>query len=791
MTSGASTTRGSPTAAARIGFVFQSFNLVPTLTAGENITLPSDLAGKKVDKGWFDYLVAQLGIGDRFSPPADRDVGRPAAALRLRPGPDHPARARLRRRAHGQPGLERVGRDARVPERSVTEFGQSIVMVTHDPHGASYADRVVFLADGQVVGELANPTPTRCSSTCERWAADMWRVTVKGLVAHKFRVVLTAMAIVLGVTFIAGTFILTDTLHNTFNGLFRNVYKNIDFQVRGVAQFASGGSGPATRSPVDPPGSTQCPASRPPPAPSRATPSSSTMTARPSPPAARPPGGRLRPQPAGIRAEDRAGTARPRQRGRDGPRHGPEVRLRGRPRVRVLFPGPTQTFTITGVARFGTANNLPGTTLAAFATATAQTLLGRWASSTTSTWWARRVPTRRRERDIAAVLPRDVEVVTGRTVVDEETNAVDQGLGFFTTALLIFAFISLFVGGSTIVNTFSIIVGQRTRELALLRVVGARRRQVFRSVLGEAAIVGLVSSLLGIGLGVLAAVGLEELLWGFGVTLPSGSLVFEARTVIVWLVVGVGVTMVGAVGPAGAPCASHRWPRSPGNRSSRTSPCGVARPRRGRRRLGVALLAYGLSQPAIALVGLGAVVMFVGVAMLAPAVARPWRASWPAAGPHPRHLGEPWSGELHAQPEAHRPDRVGAHGRPRPGLDHRRVRRVAIAVGHRQCRQRHQHGHHRLEQQQPGPDRSAPPCRRGVRRPRGHRHLDGLRRPVRVRQSLESLLAVVTRTWRDGDPADEVGDLGGARRRPAARRRHHGEQRPPRGRRHGPGEASR
>ena len=70
----------------RIGFVFQSFNLVPTLTAGENITLPADLAGAKVDQAWFDYLVDQLGIGDRLSPPPERDVGRPAAARAPAPG---------------------------------------------------------------------------------------------------------------------------------------------------------------------------------------------------------------------------------------------------------------------------------------------------------------------------------------------------------------------------------------------------------------------------------------------------------------------------------------------------------------------------------------------------------------------------------------------------------------------------------------------------------------------------------------------------------------------------------
>ena len=126
------------------------------------------------------------------------------------------------------------------------------------------------------------------------------------------------------------------------------------------------------------------------------------------------------------------------------------------------------------------------------------------------------------QRDIARVLPPGVEVVTGQTVVNESTSSVNQALSFFSTALLVFAFISLFVGGFTIFNTFSIIVGQRTRELALLRIVGASRRQVFRSVLGEAAITGLVSSVIGLGLGVLAALGLEALLRGFGITLPAG-----------------------------------------------------------------------------------------------------------------------------------------------------------------------------------------------------------------------------------------------------------------------------
>src|SRR3984957_12580054 len=89
----------------------------------------------------------------------------------------------------------------------------------------------------------ATRPPTRYSSGCGRWEPDMRKVTLRGLLAHKLRLALTALAIVLGVTFISGTFVLTDTLNSTFSTLFSSVYRNIDFQVRGVAQFGSGGGG--------------------------------------------------------------------------------------------------------------------------------------------------------------------------------------------------------------------------------------------------------------------------------------------------------------------------------------------------------------------------------------------------------------------------------------------------------------------------------------------------------------------------------------------------------------------
>jgi putative ABC transport system ATP-binding protein len=142
----------------RVGFVFQSFNLVPTLTAEENITLPVDLAGRKVDQGWFDYLVSQLGIGERLGHrPSEMSGGQQqrvacARALINRPDlvfADEPTGNLDSNASAGMLGFLR---------QSVSELGQSIVMVTHDPRSAAYADRVLFLADGRVVDELSEPT---------------------------------------------------------------------------------------------------------------------------------------------------------------------------------------------------------------------------------------------------------------------------------------------------------------------------------------------------------------------------------------------------------------------------------------------------------------------------------------------------------------------------------------------------------------------------------------------------------------------------------------------------------
>jgi putative ABC transport system ATP-binding protein len=142
----------------RIGFVFQSFNLIPTLTAAENIALPAALAGAKVDQDWLGYLVKQLGIADRLSHrPTEMSGGqqqRVACARALINKPDLIFADEPTGNLDSNASADLLA----FLRSSVTELGQSIVMVTHDPRGAAYADRVVFLADGSVVGDLREPT---------------------------------------------------------------------------------------------------------------------------------------------------------------------------------------------------------------------------------------------------------------------------------------------------------------------------------------------------------------------------------------------------------------------------------------------------------------------------------------------------------------------------------------------------------------------------------------------------------------------------------------------------------
>ena len=183
------------------------------------------------------------------------------------------------------------------------------------------------------------------------------------------------------------------------------------------------------------------------------------------------------------------------------------------PRPRAA-PSACDRRQLVGIAGFPEGGSLNGATLAAFDTATAQDLFLDGEDAYTDIWVTAEDGVSQEElRDsVSAALPDGIEAVTGDEAADESASDLLEAISFITTFLLIFAGISLVVGAFLIVNTFSILVAQRSRELALLRALGASKRQVTRSVLVEAFVLGVLGSTIGLGLGVLLAMGIRAAL---------------------------------------------------------------------------------------------------------------------------------------------------------------------------------------------------------------------------------------------------------------------------------------
>ena len=223
-----------------VGFIFQAFNLLPTLNAIENITLPMDIAGRKPDQQWLDTVIDTIGLRDRLKHrPTELSGGqqqRVACARALASRPEIIFADEPTGNLDSASGAELLG----FLRRSTTEMGQTIVMVTHDPGAASYADRVLFLADGRIVDEMAAPTAATSSGPDEEvreghrgGRRPMIRATFKSLAARKLRLVLSSLSIVLGVSFVAGAFVLTDSLGKVFDNLFSTVNQHVAVDVRG------------------------------------------------------------------------------------------------------------------------------------------------------------------------------------------------------------------------------------------------------------------------------------------------------------------------------------------------------------------------------------------------------------------------------------------------------------------------------------------------------------------------------------------------------------------------------
>ena len=229
--------------------------------------------------------------------------------------------------------------------------------------------------------------------------------------------------------------------------------------------------------------------------------------------------------------------------------------------VEITTLKPKRPFELVGVARYGSVDSIGNASFAVFTVPAAQELLERegqydaiFVAATEGVTEDELVAA------IAPVLPDSATVVSATAEAADAVDEVNEFTAIFRYFLLVFAGIALFVGAFVIFNTFSITVAQRTREFATLRTIGASRRQVLGSVILESLVIGLLASLIGLGLGVLLAEGIEGLFRALGVELPTADRVFAARTVIVALAVGVGITLAGGAVPRdqGDPGAADR-----------------------------------------------------------------------------------------------------------------------------------------------------------------------------------------------------------------------------------------
>ncbi len=327
----------------------------------------------------------------------------------------------------------------------------------------------------------------------------------------------------------------------------------------------------------------------------------------------------------------------------------------------VTRSGPIRA-TLVGIGEAG-GGSFVGATVAIFDTPTAQELFAGGADAFHDAWVTAADgvdPVQLAER-LAPLLPAGLEAVDGKTVAAELVTQVQEALSFITTFLLVFAGIALVVGSFLIVNTFTILVAQRTRELALLRALGARRRQVTRTVLIEALVVGVVGSTLGLFGGLGLARGIQALMSAVGLDLAGATLALSPRTVIAAYAVGVLVTLFAAWVPA------RRASAVPPVAAMADEPTQLAQSTTGLRGLlagvlivlGVAGMAIGtladVGMP-IAYVGVGMLAVLLGVAAASPVLGRP--LLWALGGLYRRVYGP--VGQLAAENAQRNPRRTAA-----------------------------------------------------------------------------------------------------------------------------------
>ena len=478
----------------------------------------------------------------------------------------------------------------------------------------------------------------------------MISVALRGMARRKLRTALTAIAIVLGVALITGTYVLTDSIKGAFGGIFTQVYQGTDATVTGKSAFSLSDNGTTT-----------------------------------APPFAQSLLPKIRNLPD---VSDAVG-------GVGGNAHlildGKVVHFGGAPNlgfsvdpkrpvlnslklvdgnwpganevvideatvhkkhlqigqtIGVQANGPTLQMKISGVVHFGGAASLGGATLSGFDLPTGQRLFQRIGKLDQIRAKAKPgVTPAKLAAEIRGILPPHTQVRTGQAQAKEDAKDTESFLNFLQDFLLAFGGIALFVGSFVIANSLSITIAQRTRELATLRTLGASRRQVRRSIVIEGLAIGAIASVAGIGVGLGLGVGLFKLFDAVGFTLPNNGLVLHQRTVIVALIVGILVTVLASLRPAFRatrvpPIAAVReGSELPPGRFAKYRPIGSAL----LTILGFGLLIYGLfahglgTKGVLLSMGVGTLLIFLGVALLAARFARP--LAWVLGAPATRFGG--------------------------------------------------------------------------------------------------------------------------------------------------------
>jgi len=468
----------------------------------------------------------------------------------------------------------------------------------------------------------------------------MTTATLQGLLGRKLRTALTALSVVLGVAMVSGTFVLTDTMKKAFDDLFAGTYENTGAVIAGK-EIVKG----AAKSTV--PESLQTKVAALPDVKSASgaifdisgTSDLVKLIGRDGKQLGNPqqpnfgwgfePGQRSNPTtlksgkwavgPDQVVID--AGTAN-----KDNYKLGDKIGVSGE--------GPQRSMTISGIAKFGSVDSIGGATFAVFDVPTAQKLLDKEGQFDVIYLTPKSGVSEAQVADqVKPLLPASAQVETGAQAGEAAAQETNDGLAFLQYFLLAFAAIALIVGSFVIFNTLSMTVAQRVRELATLRTLGASRKQVFRSVVLEGFVTGLVAAVVGLFLGLLIAKGLNALFKAFGVDLPSTGTVFSLKTVIVSLLLGVGITVLATISPARratrvAPIAAVRegatLPSSRLARSRTAAPVVLG--------IAAVLLAFGLfasglpTGAVLVLDGVGCLLLFIGVGMIASRLVRPLAA---------------------------------------------------------------------------------------------------------------------------------------------------------------------